>query len=143
MGGSLTSLVVDNVANLLAIETLISHARDVKMTTAEREQANSKVSLLQPGDLILTKTPSVIYAFCRGLGHSDFDHIAVVLNDTSWCLHVSYPKAKTVPTHLFTHVKREPTILRPRFDSEQHREAFLRRVTQDTLGKSYDYYRVV
>ena len=137
----MTTVVVDNVAKLMAIETLISHARDVKMTDKEREQASSKV--LRPGDLILTKTPSVIYAFFRGLGHSDFDHIAVVLEDPNYCLHISYPKAKTVPTILFTHIKREPVVLRPKFESDSHRADFLKLVTQDSLGKPYDFYRVV
>ena len=51
------------------------------MTFEEREQALVKSQMLKPGDLILTRTPSVIYAFFRGLGYSDYDHIAVVLDD--------------------------------------------------------------
>ena len=84
------------------------------MTLKERTQANEKQKLLQPGDLILTRTPSVIYAFFRGLGYSDYDHIAVVL-DEHYSLHISYPRAKRVPTVLFTHIKREPLVIRPLF----------------------------
>ena len=84
------------------------------MTPIEREVAESKASLMQPGDLILTRTPSVIYAFFRGLGYSDYDHIAVVL-DERYSLHISYPRSKKVPTSIFTHLKREPLVLRPKF----------------------------
>jgi hypothetical protein len=44
---------------------------------------------------------------------------------------------------LFTHIKREPLILRPRFQSASQRSLFLTTVTHDSLGKSYDFYRVV
>ena len=36
MGSGVSALVVDYLANLLAIETLIGQARDVKMTDEER-----------------------------------------------------------------------------------------------------------
>ena len=49
------------MANLMAIESLVGQAREVKMSQEERVQAQEKAALLQPGDLILTKTPSCIY----------------------------------------------------------------------------------
>jgi hypothetical protein len=61
MGGSMTTMFVDYLANVLAIESVIGLARDVKMTFEERVQAQDKAAMLQPGDLILTKTPSCIY----------------------------------------------------------------------------------
>ncbi len=61
MGGSMTTMFVDYLANVLAIESVIGLARDVKMTFEEQVQAQDKASKLQPGDLILTKTPSCIY----------------------------------------------------------------------------------
>jgi hypothetical protein len=36
MGSGFSTLVVDYIANLLALETLIGHARDVKMSFEER-----------------------------------------------------------------------------------------------------------
>ena len=54
----------------------------------------------------------------RNLGASDYDHIAVVLDDY-YSLHISYPRAKKVPTTLFTHIKREPMVIRPKFKTDK------------------------
>ncbi len=89
--------------------------------------------MLQPGDLILIKTPSSIYEAFRRIGESHFDHIvrvvcnimlqAVVLDEHS-SLHISYPSAKVVPTILFTHKKKTPMIIRPRLN-DLERNQFL------------------
>jgi len=60
----------------------------------------------------------------RNLGASDYDHIAVVL-DQYYSLHISYPRAKKVPTTLFTHIKREPIVIRPKFKGATQREEFI------------------
>jgi hypothetical protein len=39
MGGGVSTLVVDYLANVMAIESVIGLARDVKMTFEERVQA--------------------------------------------------------------------------------------------------------
>jgi hypothetical protein len=46
MGGSLTTMFVDYLANVLAIESVIGLARDVKMTFEERVQAQDKAAML-------------------------------------------------------------------------------------------------
>jgi len=114
----MTTMFVDYLANVLAIESVIGLARDIKMTFEERVQAQEKAEMLQPGDLILTKTPSCIYQMFRNLGCSEYDHISVVL-DEYYSLHISYPRAKKVPTTLFTHIKREPMVIRPEFPTTQ------------------------
>ena len=78
----------------------------------------------------------------RGLGHSEYDHIAVVLDDY-YSLHISYPRAKKVPTILFTHVKREPLVLRANFPEKKHIDAFLSNLQYESLGRQYDFNRVV
>jgi hypothetical protein len=40
-------------------------------------------------------------------------------------LHISYPRAKLVPTILFTHKKKNPLIIRPKFESEDERLNFI------------------
>ena len=61
MGAGATTVLVDYMANLMAIESLVGQAREVKMSQEDRVQAQEKAAMLQPGDLILTKTPSCIY----------------------------------------------------------------------------------
>lgn len=39
MGGGLSTLIVDYLAKILAIETLIGQARDIRMTLYEKVQA--------------------------------------------------------------------------------------------------------
>jgi hypothetical protein len=61
MGAGASTVLVDYMANLMAIESLVGQAREVKMSHEDRVQAQEKAVMLQPGDLILTKTPSCIY----------------------------------------------------------------------------------
>ena len=70
----------------------------------------------------------------RNLGASDYDHIAVVLDDF-YSLHISYPRAKKVPTTLFTHLKREPMVIRPQFKTQSQREDFISNLQYEALGR--------
>jgi len=45
------------------------------MNDSEKEESFTKASKVQPGDLILIRTPSKVYEAMRKLSHSDFDHI--------------------------------------------------------------------
>ena len=135
MGGGASTMFVEYIANLLAIESIIGLARDVKMTFEERSQAQDKATQLQPGDLILTKTPSCIYQMFRTLGGpTEYDHISVVLDET-YSLHISYPRAKKVPTTVFTHIKREPLVIRPVFQSPEQKENFIKALQYESLGR--------
>lgn len=57
-------------------------------------------------------------------------------------LHISYPRTKLVPTILFTHKKKQPCIIRPNFTNEERQE-FLDTLQKISLGKQYDYYRII
>ena len=72
---------------------------------------------------------------------STYDHIVVVV-DSERCLHISYPRAKLVPTYLFTHAKREPIVLRPMLQQEEI-DKFLFDLKHETVGKYYDSARVL
>ena len=52
--------------------------------------------MVEPGDIILIKTPSLIYSGMRNFFHVEYDHALVVV-DKERCLHISYPRAKLVP----------------------------------------------
>ena len=84
----------------------------------------------------------MVYSFFRNLGYSDYDHAAVVLDD-EYCLHISYPRAKKVQTCKFTHILRQPLVLRPKFETPKERDNFLNGLQSEALGKDYDFYRVV
>ena len=55
---------------------------------------------IQPGDIILVKTPNFFYETLRKLYKTEHDH-AVLIVDAQRCLHISYPKARLVPLEQF------------------------------------------
>lgn len=76
----------------------------------------------------------------RKIYATPYDHIVVVV-DNERCLHISYPRAKLVPTYLFTHEKREPLLVRPNLSKEEL-DTFLFDIKHSTVGKLYDSGRV-
>lgn len=84
----------------------------------------------------MLKTPASIYEAARWICSQPYDHVVVVV-DSERSLHISYPRAKLVPTYLFTHVKREPLLIRPNLNKEKI-EKFLFDIKHATVGKKYD-----
>ena len=68
--------------------------------------------MVEPGDIILIKTPSVIYSGMRNFFHIEYDHALVVV-DKERCLHISYPRAKLVPVWSYLQISKEPIIIKP------------------------------
>ena len=62
--------------------------------------------------------------------------------DNQYSLHISYPRAKKVPTFLFTHKRKEPLIIRPLF-TEKERIDFINNLLIEAIGKPYDFARVL
>jgi hypothetical protein len=117
-------------------EKIVEMAREVSMTPIEKEQALKHSKLVLPGDLILVKTPNTLYQAFRRIYSTPYDHVVVVV-DSDRCLHISFPRAKLVPTYLFTHIKREPLVLRPNLSLNEI-EKFLFDLKHNTVGKRYD-----
>ena len=94
------------------------------MTDDEFEEAKAMSHQVQVGDLVLVKTPNVFYEAMRKLYRANYDHIVVVF-DSKYSLHISYPKARLVETHTFTLAKRDPLVIRPRWRDTKQRDEFL------------------
>ena len=95
------------------------------MTDADKATAQTLVdSLIQPGDLILTQTPSPLFGMARDFNETKYDHLVAVI-DKERCLHISYPRAKLVPTILFVQQKKRPLILRCRGMTSEQRDLFI------------------
>ena len=83
------------------------------MTKEEKEQALDKAqTLLEPGDIILVKTPSMLYSGLRKVFKNEYDHTLVSI-DKERCLHISYPRAKLVPVIAYMHISREAIVIKP------------------------------
>ena len=113
------------------------------MTDADKATAQTLVdSLIQPGDLILTQTPSPLFGMARDFNETKYDHLVAVI-DKERCLHISYPRAKLVPTILFVQQKKRPLILRCRGMTSEQRDLFIEKLKHNIVGKPYDYTRVL
>ena len=84
----------------------------------------SRINKLQPGDLLIVKTPGIFYRIGRKLTKNSYDHIAVVLynNET---LNIVLPKAVIRPTIIFTKPNRIPLIMRPKWKNSIQRRIFI------------------
>lgn len=118
------------------------------MSDTEKTQAMAMAKqFVRPGDLILIKTPSTFYGLMRRLFESKYDHTVVVV-DEERSLHITYPRARLVPTYLFMHILREPLVIRLNlFHSKQtqdlvKKELFLFNLKHAAIGKSYDASKV-
>lgn len=92
---------------------------------------------VQPGDLILVRTPNVFYEAMRKLYSTRHDHLVVVI-DEERCLNITYPKAKLVPVKPFLQMKRDPLVIRVRWTNEAQRQQFISNVKHVSVGKRYD-----
>ncbi len=73
---------------------------------------------VQPGDLLLIRTPGRIYSLGRKLTRNAYDHVAVVINEGK-TLNIVPPRAVVVPVELMSHARRAPLILRPVWKTPQ------------------------
>jgi hypothetical protein len=73
---------------------------------------------IQPGDIVITKTPSTIYKLIRKIMHADYDHVAVFLNKKQ-ALHISPPRIRIVSSNIFLMKKLHPIILRPKLNEKE------------------------
>ena len=113
------------------------------MTAEQKARAQHLVkSMVKPGDIILTQTPSAVFGIFREMGSSHFDHMVAVI-DEERCLHISYPYARLVPTILFMDKKKRPLILRSSSMSDAQRHAFIEQLKHRLVGKPYDYKRAL
>jgi hypothetical protein len=96
---------------------------------------------IEPGDLILTQTPSAMFGIFRDMGHTQYDHVVAVI-DKERSLHISYPYAKLVPTILFVQDKKRPLVLKNKMEKLQ-KDNFIQSIKHNLVGKSYDYKRVI
>ena len=113
------------------------------MTEQDKKTAQRIVDTrIEPGDLILTQTPSPLFGMARDFGESQYDHLVAVI-DKERCLHISYPRAQLVPTILFAQQRKRPLILRCRGITDEERDLFIEKLKHNIVGKPYDYTRVL
>lgn len=85
--------------------------------------------LIQPGDLLLIKTPGLIYKIGRKLTGNTHDHIAVCLENGN-TLNIVNPRAVIIPVDYFLKRQKNPVLLRPKWQNLDQRRYFIREMEQ-------------
>ena len=96
--------------------------------------------VLQPGDIILVKTPTFFHNKIRMVASASYDHWVVVLDASMTTLQVSFPMAKLTKVWPFVNPLREPLVIRPKM-SDAQRDNFIAKWLS-IVGKKYDYRRL-
>jgi len=104
--------------------------------------ANSprEASELEPGDIVLLRTPGAVYQAFRQFSASEYDHVVVALSRPDQCLHISPPTARRVRTRQLLVDERQPRVLRPRI-SDEEKKRFVQKC-ESLLGSEYSLYRL-
>lgn len=91
---------------------------------------------IQPGDLILVKTPGIGFAIARRLVRSDYDHVAVVMHNDN-TLNIVMPRAVMLPLSVVSKPQNAPLVLRLNWHTIEQREQFIAEM-QRYAGVAYD-----
>lgn len=135
------TFIETNILPARLIETARGH---VAMTKQEKEEALVKAqTLLEPGDIMLVKTPSMFYSGLRKVFKNEYDH-ALVIVDKERCLHITYPRAKLVPVVAYMHITREAMVIKPteKAMTSGLRQQFIYDIKHASVGKGYDSLKV-
>lgn len=87
----------------------------------------SMIKKIQPGDLLLVRTPGIGYSIGRKLTRNTHDHIAVVLNK-GVTLNIVNPITVIRPISIFCKPNRNPLILRPKWRDMEQRKRFVKEI---------------
>lgn len=95
---------------------------------------------LEPGDIVLLKTPGIVYEGFRKATKYQYDHVLVALRRPDHCLHISPPQARRVRSAQLLIKERDPLVLRPRLSADES-TAFVT-LCESLIGKEYSLSRL-
>jgi len=128
------------LTDLVIPESLASDSARARNSTSESfALVSPRVQLLQPGDLIIVRTPGTFYRFFRGLAGHKFDHLAIVMENGMF-LHVGPPTIRLLPVELLLQENRQPRVFRPKLTDAQRQKLLTSLST--LVGHPYDTIRV-
>ena len=126
------------LVNVLIPASLANDAsRSLSPQSVRRLSARS--SAVQPGDLILVRTPGSVYALFRRVSGHVYDHLAVVM-EGGQVLHVGPPTIRLLPVALLLQPSRHPVVYRPQLSAAQRAELIAS--LQALIGSQYDAVKV-
>ncbi len=96
---------------------------------------------VQPGDLLLIRTPGRGYAFGRRIGRNRYDHVAVAVG-RGMTMNIVSPHARLIPLSRLLATRPDRLVLRPVWQNEAQREAFVS-FMEGFDGRPYDMRRAL
>lgn len=96
---------------------------------------------VEPGDLILVKSPGLVFGLARRIAGNPYDHVAVVASDGS-TINIDKPGARLLPADRLLRPSLQPLVLRPQFASADERAAFVRDI-EALVQTPYDVRRTL
>ncbi|MBS1122542.1 MAG: hypothetical protein H6Q90_4770 [Deltaproteobacteria bacterium] len=97
--------------------------------------------MVQPGDLVLVRSPGAIFAAGRRLTGNAYDHIAVVVQDDQ-TVNIDKPMSRRLPASRLLRSKLHPLVLRPAWRDEAARDGFVRWM-ESLVDLKYDARRTL
>jgi hypothetical protein len=98
-----------------------------------------RAAVLQPGDLIVVRTPGTFYRVFRSAANHKVDHLAIVV-EKGMFLHVGPPTIRLLPVELLLTPNRRPLVFRPKLTQDEL-DSLLRSL-KTLVGQQYDTVRV-
>lgn len=140
MAQGIFNSLLDAILALVAPQSLSGSAVLQRATQAAKfQELDARISQVQAGDIILTRTPGTFYGCFRKMAGQTYDHLAIVM-DSQQFLHVGPPRIRLLPVPLLLSDARSPLIVRPDL-SPQQRKHLLAELS-GMVGAPYDVARV-
>ncbi|HSD88863.1 MAG TPA: hypothetical protein VLB44_15150 [Kofleriaceae bacterium] len=96
---------------------------------------------LEPGDLVLVKSPGLVFRLGRTIGGNPYDHVGVVVSNGQ-TINIDKPSARLLPVERLVRARLRPLVLRPVWESPEARDRFVAWI-ESLSGREYDVRRTL
>jgi hypothetical protein len=133
---AISQAIFQFVAGLVAPDGInIEASREPFYRSGESRRLRPRLEALQPGDIVLVRTPGNFYRLIRNTTLSDYDHLAVVMTSTEF-LHIGPPTVRLLPTSIIMAEQRCAVAFRPEMTDAERKE--LLATLHCAVGQAYD-----
>ncbi|KRX08946.1 hypothetical protein PPERSA_08149 [Pseudocohnilembus persalinus] len=131
------SSFIENIAKITSQNSLLNSGENKNQVSFEEIKfAENLQNIIQPGDIIITKTPTTVYNIVRKLTKSEYDHVSIVL-DKQNVIHIAPPQIRLINSQIFLTQKHKPIIIRANLSENQINDFLQNLMSQQNLN--YDY----
>jgi len=140
MVNQLAFSIVKQLALAVAPDNMAFLNDSKKYTIQEFKESQELKKLVEPGDIVITRTPGPLHASIRKIYNMIYDHLAIIIDSES-ILHIAPPKVRLLSSNVLLMKKRHPLILRMNIPKEE--KTLLISELLKCVGDDYNYIRVM